>query len=249
MSEFSIRNIILHRFQVDNNEGETCIGYCMIIGRNMIVQLGLSSEFKCRVLQWDGVTVTIKETRGLMGQTYLTCCNMCEVVMQTTEPVYTREATKRLVKILNSTYEKAYLEQVASSANQMKNEERTQILRLLKQFEDLFDGNLGDWYTEPFDLELKPYSEPFNCKYYMVTIINKVTFHKELQRLEKIGVLTLVQQYQYGTPIFVIPKKEGTVRFITDYLSIKHKLVINLYPLPKIGNKINQLEGFQYGAH
>ena len=153
------------------------------------------------------------------------------------------------MKIFDSTYEKAYLEQVASSANQMKNEERTQLLRLLKQFEDLFDGNLGVWYTKPFDLELKPYSETFNCKYYMVTIINKVTFHKELQRLVKIGVLTLVQQYQYGTPIFVIPKKEGTVRFITDYLSIKQKLVINMYPLPRIGNKINQLEGLQYGAH
>ena len=29
----------------------------MIIGRDLMVQLGLSDDFKCQVLQWDGETV------------------------------------------------------------------------------------------------------------------------------------------------------------------------------------------------
>ena len=126
----------------------------------------------------------------------------------------------------------------------MSDEERTKLLRLLKYFEDLFDVNIGDWYTEPVGLELNPDSKPFNCKYYMVPIINKYTFHKEIQRLVKIGVLTLVQQSQYGTPIFIIPKKEGTVRFIIYYLRINHKLVEKPNPLPIIGNTIHQMEVF-----
>ena len=77
----------------------------------------------------------------------------------------------------------------------------------------------------------------------MVSIINKETFHKEIQRLLKLVVLTLVQHSQYGTPIFIIPKKEGTVRFIIYYLSINHELVEKPYPLPRIGNTIHQLEG------
>jgi hypothetical protein len=36
-------------------------------------------------------------------------------------------------------------------------------------------------------------------------------------RLVDIGVLTPVQQSEWGTPVFIIPKKDGTVRFITDY--------------------------------
>ena len=55
-----------------------------------------------------------------------------------------------------------------------------------------------------------------------------------------------VQQSQYGTPIFIIPKKEGNVRFITDYRRLSQKLVINPYPLPRIDETIQQLEGFQY---
>ena len=63
--------------------------------------------------------------------------------MKTEEPASTREATEILVKIINITYAKADLKQVADNATQLNAEERTQLLRLLKDFEDLFDGTLG----------------------------------------------------------------------------------------------------------
>ena len=67
--------------------------------------------------------------------------------MQTAEPVSTREATDRSVKILDSTYVKANLTQVYNNTTQTNAEERTQILIILQYFEDLFDGTLGDWDT------------------------------------------------------------------------------------------------------
>ena len=57
----------------------------------------------------------------------------------------------------------------------------------------------------------------------------------------KIGVLTPVQNSQYGTPIVIIPKKEGTVRFITDYHRLNHKLVRRTHLLPRIGETVQQL--------
>ena len=62
----------------------------------------------------------------------------------------------------------------------------------------------------------------------------------------KIGVLTLVKQSQYGTPIFIILKKEGTVRFITHYFSINEQLVKEPHILSQIGDTIQILERFQY---
>ena len=44
----------------------------------------------------------------------------------------------------------------------------------------------------------------------MVPRINKLTFKKELMRLVEIGVLERVQESEWGTPVFIIPKKEGT---------------------------------------
>ena len=90
MSEFSSRSIIPHRFHVDNNEGELGIGYDMIIGRNLMVQIGLSDDFKRQVLQRDGVTVPMKEPSGLLGQIDLTSCDMQDLVIQTSEPVSAR---------------------------------------------------------------------------------------------------------------------------------------------------------------
>ena len=115
-------------------------------------------------------------------------------------------------------------------------EDRTQLLGILKYFEDLFYITLVDWDIELIELELNTNSKPFNCKYYPVPGFNKETFFKELQRLVKIGMLTLAQQYQYSTSIFVISKKEGTVGFIKDYCRFNQKFVINPYLLPIIGN-------------
>ena len=57
-----------------------------------------------------------------------------------------------MVKILNITYVEEELKQVANNATQQNEEEITLLLSLLEDFEDLFDGNLGDWATDPVDL-------------------------------------------------------------------------------------------------
>ena len=77
-----------------------------------------------------------------------------------------------MFKILDSYYAKADLKLVADNVTQLNTEERTQLLRIHEDFEDLFAGNLGDWETDPVDLELNPGSKLFTIKYYTVPIIN-----------------------------------------------------------------------------
>ena len=83
MPDFSSSKIINHRFHVDNDKGELGIGYDMIIGRELMVKLGLTKKIKHQVLQWDGATVYMKEPSGLLGKYDLTKRDMCEVVMHT----------------------------------------------------------------------------------------------------------------------------------------------------------------------
>ena len=80
-----------------------------------------------------------------------------------------------MVKILDSSYAKAELKQVVNNS-QLNSEERTLLLILLEDFEDLFDGTLGNQATDPVDLELNPYYKTFNSRYYPVPRINKETF-------------------------------------------------------------------------
>ena len=81
MPELSSSNIINHRFYVDNEKGESGIGYDIIIGRGLMVQLGLTAKFKRQVLQWDVATVHMKEPIKFPGQSDLTKREISEVVM------------------------------------------------------------------------------------------------------------------------------------------------------------------------
>ena len=135
MPEFSISKIINHHYHVYNDKGESGIGYDIIIGHDLMVQLGLTVDFNCRVLQWGGDTIHMKEPISLLGQSNLTKHKIREVVMQTAEPASTREATELMVKILDSTYVKADLKEVADNATQLNAEERTMLLSLLEDFE------------------------------------------------------------------------------------------------------------------
>ena len=100
MPEFSNRKIIKHSFHADNDKGDLVIGYVMITGRDLMVQLGLSYDFKHKVLQWDGAKVHMKEPRGLLGKSDLNKHEMCEVVLQTTKPASTRKSTERMINSL-----------------------------------------------------------------------------------------------------------------------------------------------------
>ena len=121
----------------------------MIIGRDMMVQIGLSDEFKHQVLQWDSASLPTKDTIRLLGQQYLIRRNMNEVVIKNSEPESKREANEIMVNLIDSRYAKADLEQVASNAVQKNSDERINLLSLLNVFEEIFYDTIGLWDTEP----------------------------------------------------------------------------------------------------
>ena len=129
-----------------------------------MVQLGLRADFKRQVLQWDSATVHIKEPSNFIEEFDLTKREISEVVIQTEGSSSIREATEWMVKIFDSAYVKLDLKKVADNASQMNYGERNLLLSLLKDFEELCDGTLGERAANPVDLELNPYSKPFNSR-------------------------------------------------------------------------------------
>ena len=57
----------------------------MIIGHDLMVQLGLKAEFGHKILEWDDTVVPMNDPVNLLGQTDLTKRNMGEVVIHTKE--------------------------------------------------------------------------------------------------------------------------------------------------------------------
>ena len=95
---------------------------------------------------------------------------------------------------------------------------------------------------------MKEGAKPFSQRYYPVPHLYKETFKKELDRLEKLGVVEKVQQSEWGSPTFIIPKKDGRVRFLADFHRLNLMLKRKPYPLPRISDTLQQLEGFTYAT-
>jgi hypothetical protein len=130
------------------------------------------------------------------------------------------------VGILDPKYEKADLRLVVDEhCKHLPVQDRNKLLDLLKEFEDLFDGTLGEWNTEPVHLELKEGAKPFHGRPFPVPKIHKNTLIKELNRL---------CESEWVSPSFIIPKKDKTVHFISDFRELNKRIVRKPFPIPKI---------------
>jgi hypothetical protein len=130
----------------------------------------------------------------------------------------TQDATKRVTRILDAKYQKADLQSIVRdnckhlSANQQK-----KLLQLLKKYESLFDGTLGDWKTKPVSFQLKEGVSPYHGQAFPVPKVHNNTIIKEVERLCQVGVLVLERQpaSEWASPSFIIPKKDKTVHFLS----------------------------------
>ena len=196
LSEFSESKIIEWRFNVCNSKKE--LHYDMIIGRDLLKQLGMVLDFQKETNKWD-----LKTTIPMQGYAKLRKFSGKEIkkmIQSTKEPIMTQKATNRIIIILDSNYHKANLCQVMAKATHLSDSEHSKLYNLLLQYKDLFDGTLGKWKTEPVELELKDDAKPYNQRYYLMPHICKNTFKKELDRLEELGVLEKVQESEWGLP-------------------------------------------------
>ncbi|GFH49966.1 hypothetical protein CTEN210_06442 [Chaetoceros tenuissimus] len=244
--EFGGATRIHHEFDVDPNpEG---IGYDMIIGRDLLNKLKIDLRHSDKTIKWNDVLVPMKSFSDIWEAKHPTRQEMRATFLRSVEPKATQEETERVTKILDANYEKANLEEVVASATSLNREQKRKLLKTLKKFESLFDGTLGCWKTDPVKIQLKEGAKAVNSRWYPVPKINKETFKKELERLVKIGVLEVVHESEWGTPVFIIPKKEGTVRFVTDFRKVNGLVVRKPFPIPRIADTLQQLEGFTFAT-
>ena len=96
---------------------------------------------------------------------------------------------KQKRKILDTNYQKAYLNNITSEIKHLSHNEKCMLHDVLSKYEFIFDGTLGTWKPKPVHIELQPGAKPYNSKRYLVTHAQKAVFKKEVERLFQIGVL------------------------------------------------------------
>ena len=118
------------------------------------------------------------------------------------------------------------------------------LLELLQNFEELFDGTLGDWDCKPVSFQLKEGAQPYHGRPFPIPKKHMETTKKEVQRLCDLGVLKWQDDSQWASPTFIIPKKDNTVRVVSDFREVNKRIVRKPFPLPKISTVLQELEGY-----
>jgi hypothetical protein len=123
------------------------------------------------------------------------------------------------------------------------------LFAVLNQFHSLFDSTLlGHWKNECYDITLQPNVKPYHACPYPIPKIHEATLKIELDCLCKIGVLRKITRSEWGSPTFIIPKKDGTVQFISNFQELSKRIKRKPLFLPKVQDLLLKLEGFQYAT-
>ena len=156
------------------------MGYDMIIGRDLLHELGITMTFAGSEssMTWNESTIPMKP----MDAELKTSCHI-----QDSPSI--AEATERLKRILDAKYEKADLEKICAESTHLSDTERETLLKVLRKHEKLFDGTLGYWKGKPYDIELKPDATPYHAKPYPIPKAYERQLKLEVKRLCEIGVL------------------------------------------------------------
>ena len=119
--------------------------------------------------------------------------------------------------LLESKYDKVDLQEVAKNQEHLELQQQAKLLKVLTDNKEVFQGTIGAWCGPKIDIELQQGVRPYHTKPYCVPHSILPVFKSEVARLVEIGILLPNPDSKWAAPSFAIPKKDGQIRFVTDF--------------------------------
>lgn len=149
-----------------------------------------------------------------------------------------------MVKILDAKYAKVKVDDCVPV--HLTEPEQAELRQLLLQFDDLNQGTIGTMPGEPYEFELKESAQPYHARPFGIPHAYLDTVKKEVARLERLGVIVRDSSSPWAAPAFIIPKKDKTARFLTDFRRLNALIVRHPFPMPKITELLQGLKRFVF---
>ena len=243
LTDFTRSTTVEYDCYVDPTQKSSESNYDLILGKDFQQEFGIDILNSNLTLKWNGIEVPMRDFGELRDRSK---CVMTLSHNQIHEP--DSDMQKRVNRILDAKYEKADLKAVVHAQAHLCPAERSDLARLLYKYEHLFDGTLGEWRGSGVSFELKEGSTPYHGRPYPIPHIHEQPTRKEIDRLVLLGVLEPCTDSEWGAPSFIIPKKNMTVRFLSDFRRLNSMLKRKPFPIPKIQDMLQKLEGFKYAT-
>jgi DNA-binding transcriptional regulator YhcF (GntR family) len=111
----------------------------MIVGRDLLQELGIVLHFADQTIVWGHASTSMKNYQPLESN---------DIVAMVSESPAVVKATERMKQILEAKYEQVDIKEMVTRCKHLSNTEQQQLFAVLSRFQSLFDGTLGHWKNE-----------------------------------------------------------------------------------------------------
>ena len=241
--ELNQNKTITWAVHVDEKTSSKEASYDMIIGMDLMCEIGLQIDCQDKSIKWDGHEIPMKPRKLLQDAEV-----MHMLYQAATTPEALVDAELRQNRILDADYSKIEIDPFVQELNHLTPDQRQLLAQTLKKFPTLFSGGLGELKIPPISLELVEGAKPYHAKPFPIPKSLEHTTKTEMTRLTGIKVFDKNPDSEWAAPTFVQPKKTGDVRILTDFRRLNAVLKRKPFPLPKISDLLRKLEGFKWAT-
>jgi Reverse transcriptase (RNA-dependent DNA polymerase) len=121
--------------------------------------------------------------------------------------------------------------------------EQVLLLETLRPHAELWDGHLGK--IAAVTHRIHTMGPPIASQPYRVGPAARDLIEKELDRMKELDVVEPARG-PWASPVVLIPKPDGSIRFCVDYRRLNAVTTKDSYALPRIDDSLDSLGGAQY---
>ena len=221
------------------------ITYDVILGTNFLSKTGIKLNYEKGQMEWFDCIIPMRPTKGLTDADFHAMEDNWYI--QVEESLLGEDWLQCYAnEILDAKYEWTSVKDVVNGLDHLNQSQRDDILKVLEKHASMFDGTLGVYPHKKFHIDVDPTAKPVHARPYAIPRIHLQTFKKELDHLVRIGVLVRQQESEWASPTFIIPKKDGRVRWISDLRQLNKVIKRRQYPLPVITDILRKRVGYEF---
>jgi hypothetical protein len=123
-----------------------------------------------------------------------------------------------------------------------------EIISVVEEFMDVFPEELPGMPPErevEFYIDLIPGTAPIAKRPYRMAPTKLAELKLQIIELQQKGYIR-PSSSPWGAPVLFVTKKDGSMRMCIDYRSLNEVTIKNKYPLPRIDDLFDQLQGAKY---
>ena len=131
-----------------------------------------------------------------------------------------------------------------SIPDQLTDEQKKEVKELLAKYPDVLTSIPGKTELLEHDIKLST-AEPVRSKGYPLPYKTREIMESEIDEMIELGVIE-PSISPYSSPIVLVPKKDGSVRFCIDFRKLNKATEFNAEPMPNMEEVITRMSGHRF---